>query len=57
MKILNFFNINFDKSVTEILNVEINKCGNDVTFLDKFDADGVSIFSFKKRAFSDKVFH
>lgn len=47
MKILNFLKINFNKNVNEALRLAY-KCGNVVTFLDKFDTDVVSIFSFKK---------
>ena len=56
MKILNFLKINFNKNVNEVLRLAY-KCGNVVTFLDKFDTDVVSIFSFKKQEFSGKVFH
>ena len=32
-------------------------CQNDVAILDKYDANGVSIFSSKKHAFVDTVFN
>ena len=46
--------------ITEMENFYIIKksfygCRNDVAILDKFDVNGVSILSFKRYAFSNKV--
>ena len=55
IKIFSFFNINVNKSENRFLNLA-NRCRNDVTVLYKFNGDGVSIFSFRKHAFANKVF-
>ena len=51
METLNFFNINFNNNVNKFLSLGYG-CRNK----NKFDANGVSIFSFKKHAFADIVF-
>ena len=53
---LNFCNINFNKNENNILSLA-NGCRNDVAVLDKFDAKVVSIFSFKKHAFAERICH
>ena len=55
VKTLNFFNINFNSSEDEFLNLAY-RCRNNVVVLDKFDTNGFSIFSFKKNDFADRVF-
>ena len=55
IKIFSFFNINVNKSENRFLNLA-NRCRNDVAVLYKFNGDGVSIFSFRKHAFANKVF-
>ena len=55
MEILNFFNIDFNNNENKILSLAC-RCRNNVAILDKFNANGVSIFSFKKHAFADRVF-
>ena len=56
IKSLNFFNlINFNHNKKKLKAQHVG-CRNDVAILDKFDANVVSIFSFKNNAFSDKVF-
>ena len=52
---LNFLNNNFKNNEKNVLNLPCG-CRNDVAILDKFDANGVSIFSFKNHAFADRVF-
>ena len=52
---LNLFNINFDNNKTKFLSLAYG-CRNDVAVLNKFDANGVSILSFKKYVFADKIF-
>ena len=55
METLNFLNNNFKNNENNFLNLACG-CRNDVAILDKFDANGVSIFSFKNHAFADRVF-
>ena len=55
IKIFSFFNINVNKSENRFLNLA-DRCRNDVAVLYKFNGDGVSIFSFRKHAFANKVF-
>ena len=55
IKIFSFFNINVNISENRFLNLA-DRCRNDVAVLDKFNGDGVSIFSFRKYAFANKVF-
>ena len=50
---LNLFNINFNNNDNKFLSLAYR---NDVAVLNKFDANGVSILSFKKHAFADRVF-
>ena len=52
---LNFFNIKFNKSKNIFLGLAYG-CKNGVHVLDKFDANTVSIVSFKKLAFANWVF-
>ena len=52
---LNLFNINFDNNKNKFLSLAYG-CRNDVAVLNKFDANGVSILSFKKYVFPDKIF-
>ena len=43
--------------IIETLNLSLAYgCRNDVAVLEKFDANGVVIFSFKKHDFADRVF-
>ena len=42
---MNFFNINFNNNENEFLSLAYG-CKNDVAVLDKFDANGASIFRF-----------
>ena len=51
----NFFNINFNNSEDKFLSLAYG-CRSNVAVLDKFDTNGVSIFSFKKRDFANRVF-
>ena len=52
---LNFFNINFNNNENEFLSLAYG-CKNDVAVLDKFDANGASIFRyFFKHAFADGI--
>ena len=51
---LNFFNLNFNNNEDQFLSLFYGY-GNNVAVLDKFDGNGVSIFSFKKHAFADRV--
>ena len=53
---LNSLKINFSNNENKFLNLTY-WCRNDVAVLDKFDAERVSIFSFKKHAFTNKVFN
>ena len=55
VKTLNFFNINFNNSEDKFLNLAY-RCRNNVVVSDKVDTNGVSIFSFKKNDFADRVF-
>ena len=55
METLNFFKINFNNNENKFLSLDYG-CRNYVAILDKFDTNGVSIFSFKKHAFADRVF-
>ena len=52
---LNFFNIHFNNNQNKFLSLAYG-CRNEVAVVDKFDTNGVSIFSFKKHAFVDRVF-
>ena len=52
---LNFSNINFNNDENKVLSL-VYGCRNNVSVLDNFDANGVSIFSFMKHAFADRVF-
>ena len=49
------FNINFDNIENRFLSLAYG-CRNDETVLNKFDANGLSILSFKKYAFAERVF-
>ena len=51
----NFFNINFNSNEDKFLSLAYG-CRNNVAVLDKFDTNGVSIFSFNKYDFADRVF-
>ena len=55
METLNFFNINFNNDENKFLSLAYG-CRNDVAILDKFNTNGVSIFSFKKHVSADRVF-
>ena len=55
MKILNFLNINFNNSENKFLSL-VYECRSNVAILDKFDANGVFIFSLKKHDFASRVF-
>ena len=51
-----FFNIHFKNNQNKFLSLAYG-CRNEVAVVDKFDANGVSIFiSFKEHAFVDRVF-
>ena len=52
IEILNFCNIHFNNNHNQFLSLAYG-CRNEVAVVDKFDANGVSIFSFKKHAFVD----
>ena len=54
IKTLNFFNINFNNNENKFLSLAYGY--RNVVVLDKFDTNGVSIFSFKKHAFANRVF-
>ena len=54
-KTLNFFNIDLNNNENRFLSVAYGY-RNDVAVLNKFDATGVSILSFKKHVFGDRVF-
>ena len=53
IKTLNFFNINFNNNENKFLSLAYGY--RNVVVLDKFDTNGVSIFSFKKHAFANRV--
>ena len=55
METFKFFRINFDNDRNKFLSLAY-ECRNDVLILDKFDTNGVLIFSFKKHAFADREF-
>ena len=55
VEMLNFFNFNFNNSADKFLSLAYG-CRNNGAVLDKFDADEVSTFSFKKHAFADRLF-
>ena len=55
METPNFYNINFNNNEKKNLSLAYG-CRNYVAILDKFDADRVTIFSFKKHTFADRVF-
>ena len=50
METLNFFDINFNNNKSKFLSLAYG-CRNNVTILDKFDANGGSILSYKKHDF------
>ena len=50
-----YFSINFNNNENKSLSLAY-WCRNSVAGLDKFDANGASIFSFKKHAIADRVF-
>ena len=52
---MNFFNINFNNTENKFLSLAYGG-RNDVVVLDKFDTNGVSIFSFEKHAVANRVF-
>ena len=52
---MNVFNINFNNNENKFLSLAYG-CRNGVAVLNKFHANGVSIFSFKKHAFVDRIF-
>ena len=52
---LKLFNIHFNYDKNKFLILAYG-CRNEVAVVDKLDANGVSIFSFKKHAFVDTVF-
>ena len=51
----NVFNINFNNNENKFLSIPYG-CRNDEAVLNKFDANGLSILSFKKHAFGERVF-
>ena len=51
----NLFNINFNINENKFSGIA-SRCGNNVTVLNKFDTNGLSILSFKKHALADRVF-
>ena len=55
METFHFLNINFNNNENEFLCLAYG-CGNDLPLLNKFDANGVSILSFKKHTIADRVF-
>ena len=55
IKRLNFFNISFNNNENKFLSLTYG-CRNDVAVLEKVDANGVSIFTFKKHDFVDRAF-
>ena len=56
METLNFFNITFNKNEDKLLSLAYG-CRNNVAILDKVDANGVPIFSFKKYALAHRGFN
>ena len=52
---MNLFNINFNNNENKFLSLAYG-CRNNVAVLNKFNANGVSILSFKKHAFANRVF-
>ena len=52
---LSFFNLNFKNSENKFLSLAYGY-RNNVAVLDKSDGSGISIDSFKKHAFADRVF-
>ena len=52
---LNPFHINFNNNENKFLSLAC-RCRNDVAVLNTFDTTGVSILSFKKHVFTDRVF-
>ena len=56
IKTLFFFNNNFNNTEIKCLSVAC-RCGNDVAFLNKFDANRVSILIVKKHPFSKQYLH
>ena len=52
---LNLFNINFNSNENKFLSLACG-CRNDVTVLNKFDANEVFILSFKEHVFADRLF-
>ena len=52
---IEFFNIHFNNNQNKFLSLAYG-WRNEVAVIDKFDANGVSIFSFNKHAFVDRVF-
>ena len=56
METFDFFNIKFNNNSEKKFLSLAYWCRNDVAISDKIDANGVSIFSFKKHAFADRVF-
>ena len=55
IKTVNFFNINFHGNKNSFLTLAYG-CRSDIAVLDKSDANGGFIFSFKKHHFPNKVF-
>ena len=53
---LNLFNINFNSNENKFLSLA-SGCRNDNAVLSKFDANGVSVLSFKKHTLADRVFN
>ena len=51
---LNLFNLNLNNKENKVLSLGYG-CRNDVAVLDKFDVNGVSIFSFKKHGILNMV--
>ena len=52
---LNLFNINFNNNENKLLSLAFGR-RNDVVVLNEFYANGVSILSFKKHAFAERIF-
>ena len=52
---LNLFNINFNNNENKFLTLA-HGCRSDVAVLNEFNANGVSILSFNKHPFADRVF-
>ena len=50
-----FFNITFNNDENKFSNAAYI-CRNDIAVLDKFNANGVSIFSFKEYGFDYRIF-